>query len=354
MKNDKATKIIKMTFLFFLAMSITAFADNKSEKVLDEQSFPVNPNAELAIDHEFGNLECTNWEKNEIAVKIVARVDSDDPDKVARAAEQIIYEIAGNRDRVSVRCRLNKKGKSTPNVSVDVIIMMPEEVRLDIKHKFGHGFIETARGISKVESEYGVMKIQALHSPESKVKIEFGEGHITHMAGGDLSVEYSSLWLGSTGDMTIGMSYSDGEVDKADKLYIRQEGGELEVSSANSITGSSGFGSLKIGTLADLLDMKSEYGNLTVRNVSSDFSSIKLKNSFGSSKLMIDEAATYQLDAEAESGSIDFPASLANITYRDKNMSQTKIKGTVGRATSTSSTVTIQSEYGSVNLLAIN
>ncbi len=354
MKNDNATKIIWMTFLFFLAMSVTAFADTKTEKVLEEQSFTVDPNVELAIDHEFGKLECTNWEKNEIAVRIIARVDSDNPEKVARATEQIVYEITGNSNRVSVRCRLDKKGKSSPDVSVDVMIMMPEEVRLDVKHKFGHGFIESARGISKVQSEYGVMKIQALHSPESKVKIEFGEGHITHMAGGDLSISYSSIWLGSTEKLNLGMSYSDGELDKADILYVKQEGGELEVSSVNTLTGSSGFGSLKIGTLADLLDIKSEYGSLTVRDVSSNFSSINLKNSFGSSKIMIDEAATYQLEAEAEYGSVDYPASLANITYSDKSMSQTKIKGTVGRAANASSTVTIQSEYGSVNLQAIN
>jgi hypothetical protein len=351
MKNTLATRIILLSLLFMAFTSFRGFADNKTERVLEDKTFPVKPDAELAIDHEFGNLECLNWDKDEISVKITARVDSDNPDKVEKALGRVSYDISGNSDRVSIRCRLNK-GNGNPNVSVDVQVMMPKTVSLDVKHKFGNGFIESAEGLSKIESQYGSMKIQELSSPESKVKIDFGEGKVTHMAGGDISVSYGSLWLGSSDRLTLDLSYSNGEIETVKILDVKQEGGELKLSSVDDISGSSGFGSLKIGNLNGSLDMRSEYGNLTVRSVSKDFSSINLKNSFGSGKLVISESATYQLDAEAEYGSVDFPESLANITYREKSMAEVKYKGIIGHAPEAKSTVTITSEYGSVNLLA--
>ena len=350
-KNIRIANLL-LVLVFITGTIFQSFGNGQTERILDEKSFPVKTNAELVIDHEFGNLECANWDKDEISVTIIARVDSENEDKIQKGISRISYEVSGNSDRVSVRCRVNNRGKWNQNVSVDVKIMMPEDVVLDVNHKFGKGFIETANGPSKVHSEYGSMKIKALNSAESKMKVDFGEGKITHMAGGSMSISYSKIWVGTAGNLSLNMEYSNGEIEEADHLTVKQEGGDLKIESLAHIEGSSGFGSLKIGSLTKSLDIDSEYGSLTVRDISKDFSSIRVNNSFGSTKLIIDEDATYQLNAEAEFGSVDFPSSLANITYREKSINKTIYKGIIGNGQVAQSTVTVNSEYGSVKLIA--
>ena len=47
-----------------------------------------------------------------------------------------------------------------------------------------------------------------------------------------------------------------------------------------------------------------------------------------------------------------FPTSMANITYQEKTLNKTIFKGIVGHGQVAQSNVTVNSEYGSVKLIA--
>ena len=175
-------------------------ARSETEKTVAEKTFPVSANAELVIDHEFGVLECKNWDRNEISVTIIARIDSENEEKIEKALSRIKYEISGTKNRVNISCTINNKGinNGNPNISVDVLINMPTSVRLDVKHKFGKAFIEEVDGISKISSEYGALTIGSLNAADSKVKVAFGEGNVTNFEGGTISVSYSKFHLGES------------------------------------------------------------------------------------------------------------------------------------------------------------
>lgn len=355
----KLNKIKQLTAISILLLLVTGLTTNLSaksetEKIVAEKTFKVNPDAQLMIDHEFGTLECKNWEKNEISVKIIARIDSDDEEKIDKALSRVQYDLNGTSDKVAVTCSLNNKGSNNrnANVSINVEIMMPRNLRLDVKHKFGSGYIGEVDGISKVVSEYGSMTIGGLNAPDSKIKISFGEGTVNHLAGGDIQISYSKFDLGETAKISINSEYSDISIEEARQIALESEGGDVKIGKVDRITGSSEFGSLKIDQLTTALDIRSEYGSLVVKGISSSFSDIIVQNSFGSTKLFIDDDATYSIDAEAEFGSIEYPESLAKITYREKTTSTAKYKGVIGKDAQPKSTVQLSSDYGSISLIA--
>lgn len=351
-----ANKVTLMSIVFLLlaGVSTNLSAKSETEKVVVEKTFKVNPGAQLMVDAEFGTLECKNWDKNEISVKIIARIDSDNEDKISKAMSMVEYNLSGNSDKVAVASTLNNKGNNNrgPSLSIDVEIMMPRNVRLNIEHKFGKGYIEEADGISKVVSEYGAMTIGGLNAPESKLKISFGEGNISRFAGGNIQISYSKFTLEETGKVTVNSEYSDISIESAQQLSLNAEGGDSEIGKVDRISGTSEFGSLKIGELTAALDIQTEYGSLIVRDVHKDFSDIVVHNSFGSTKLFVDDDACYSLDAEAEFGSIDYPESLANFTYREKTTSKVKYQGIIGKDSQARSSMKLSSDYGSINLIA--
>lgn len=353
-KKLKQITAISLIFLLVAGLTTNLSAKSETEKIVAEKTFKVNPNAQLLIDHEFGTLECKNWEKNEISVKITARISSDNEDKIEKALSRVQYDLSGTGDKVAVTCSLNNKGNNNrnANVSVDVEIRMPRDLRLDVKHKFGSSYIGEVDGISKVVSEYGSMTIGGLNAPESKVKISFGEGNLDRFGGGSIQISYSKFNLGQTTKVTVNSEYSDISIDAAEQISLKAEGGDVFIGKIDRITGNSEFGSLKIDELTIALDITTEYGNLIVKNISSDFSDIVVQNSFGSAKLFIDDDATYSFDAEAEFGSVDYPKSLATLNYREKTTTSTRYKGVIGKDSQARSSVQLNSEYGSIHIIA--
>jgi len=344
---------LSLFLLLIAGFSTKVTAKSETEKVVAEKTFKVNPDAQLMIDSEFGRLECRNWDKNEISVKIIARIDSDNEDKINRVLDRVDYNLSGNSDKVAVTCTLNNKGNNrSPNLSIDVEVMMPRGVSMDVEHKFGKGYIEQADGISKVVSEYGAMTIGGLNAPDSKLKISFGEGNVDHFGGGNIYISYSRFSLTETTDVDVNAEYSDVSIESARQVSLKAEGGDSKFGKVDRISGTSEFGSLKIDELTKALNIKTEYGSLIVKDVHKDFSDIVIHNSFGSAKLFIDDDACYSIDAEAEFGSIDYPESLANLTYREKTTSNVKYKGIIGKETQARSSMQLSSEYGSINLIA--
>jgi len=355
MKRIKLINTATTLSLFLLLVagfSVQVSAKSETEKIVAEKTFKVNPDAQLMIDSEFGRLECKNWDKNEISVKIIARIDSDNEDRINKALNRVDYSLSGNSDKVSVTSTLNNKGNNRNNISVDVEVMMPRTVRMNVEHKFGKGYIEEAGGVSKVVSEYGAMTIGSLNALESKIKISFGEGNVGYFGGGNIYIDYSKFNLEETVDADIEAEYSDITIKSARQILLEAEGGDSKIGKVERISGTSEFGSLKIDGLQTALDIRTEYGSLVVKDIHKDFSDIVVKNSFGSAKLFIDDDACYSIDAEAEFGSIDYPESLANLTYREKTTSSVKYKGIIGKDSQARSTIRLSSDYGSINLIA--
>ena len=145
-------RIAIITLLILVIGAGNNYGKDDTEKVLYENSFEVNENALLTVSHEMGNLNCKNWDKNEISVKILATAETNDPEKASKAFNRVQFEVSGNRDKVDVLCKLKstKNGKGEVSPQLDVIIFMPESVRLDVEHKFGNAYIEKAAGQSAV------------------------------------------------------------------------------------------------------------------------------------------------------------------------------------------------------------
>ena len=126
----------------------------------------------------------------------------------------------------------------------------------------------------------------------------------------------------------------------------------MKIGHVNMISGKSSFGSMTIDGLNNSLRIDSDYGSLVVRNIEKDFTDIVVTSDYGSAKLFIDDNATYFIDAKSTYGSIEYPKSLANLTYREKTTSKTVYKGIVGKEKQANSTVQLSSNYGSIDLIA--
>ncbi len=348
-------KVTATIFIFLFSGIISnLYSEEWTEKVVVDKKIEINKNAKLIIDHEFGNVRCKNWDQNAISVKVTIRVKTNDAQKAEKIINNVIVDVKGNRSEVVARCDLNQKkhGDKNVKVTIDFDIYMPETISLELEHQFGTAYIESVSGPTSISSEYGSLEIMSLSNTENDFEIKFGEANIKHISEGDLEIGYSQLELLNADIISIESEYSDISIDNAKSISLELEGGNVTIDKVGKLDAESSFSNLEIQYISESLTAETNYGNLVIKNVDKDFSSITIDNEFGAVAVNIDKNAIYNLLAEGEYCSFTYPDEIANISYKKESHSSTLIKGVVGKGANAKSTLNITSEYGSVNIEA--
>lgn len=348
-------KVTATIFIFlFSGMMSNIYSEEWIDKVVVDKKFDVKPNAKLIIDHEYGNVRCVNWDKNEISVKVTVRVKTTDADKAAKIIDRVIADVDGSINKVEATCDLNQNlhGNNKLQVMIDFDIYMPSTVSFELDQKFGTAYIESVTGPANISSEYGSLDIGSLSNTETNLELEFGQAIIKRIATGNIEVSYSSFKLIASENITIEAEYSDVIIDNATSISMELEGGNANIGIVDILTVKTNFSNLEVQQVNSSVVAETEYGSFTIAGVDKDFSSIVIKNEFGAVDVSIDKDANYSLDAKSEYGSIGYPEKLSDLSYKKVGHASTIIKGVVGKGTNPKSKLLIESEYGSVDISA--
>jgi len=345
----------KIAFLLILSLiiSVTTSAREKIEKVLVDEKFEVNKGALLQIDHQYGTVDCKNWSENSISVKVTAKVETSNSDKARRIFDAIKINLSGNRNGVSVESDINNSAfkNGNNNMSVDIEIFMPTSVRLNLNHEFGNAYVEIVEGDSEISVEYGSLEVIELKGESNSIEIGFGNADLGYIKSGEIEIDYSNVEIEKSQLLSIEADYSNLSIDKVGELEIENEGGQVEIGKVSNLSLSSKFSDFKIGELQNSLSGETEYGSLSVKKIRAGFTQIEVENSFGSVSMYFEPECTFNLVAEMEYCTLNYPDDAADFSKRIVSSSaDSYYEGTFGNGPEVNSRVEISSEYGGVSI----
>jgi len=346
-------KKLAILLILSLIISVTTSAREKIEKVLVDEKFEVNKGALLQIDHQYGTVDCKNWSENSISVKVTARVETSNSDKARRIFDAIKINLSGNRSGVAVESDINNSAfkNGNNNISVDIEIFMPTSVRLNLNHEFGNAYVEIIEGDSEISVEYGSLEVIELKGGSNSIEIGFGNADFGYIKSGEIEIDYSNVEIEKSEQLSIEADYSNLSIDKVGELEIENEGGQVEIGKVSNLSLSSKFSDFKIGELQNSLSGETEYGSLSVKKIRADFSTIEVENSFGSVSMYFEPECTFDLVAEMEYCTLNYPDDVADFSKRIvSSSSDSYYEGTFGNGSGTNSRVEITSEYGGVSI----
>ena len=351
MKTLRIATILAATLFFILGQATNALANNEGEKVLLEKSFDVNANASLEIDHEFGKVICTNWNKDVIAVRVTAKWKTGDESKIQKMIDKVELDVHGDRNGVDIRCKPGHKHSNGNNsLSLVLEIQMPRSVSLELSQKFGFALIEIVDGPADISSEYGSLQITELNNAQNKINVEFGDGKIKHLTAGDVDISYSEFRLETAGNISLNSEFSNITISqKVKTLSMELEGGNLTLNKVGELILEAQYSNTEINEIITSLSLESEYGGVEINYVSPEFKSISIENDYGSVDVRIDEEASYTFEAESKYGDISYPEKSATFSYRKSTSTGFSGQGKIGKGEPKSS-VSIENSFGSVSI----
>jgi len=347
-------KTIKL-FLAIVTIMVFSFqvtiAKEEFKKTITK-SFEINKDATLALKNKFGKIHCENWDKNTISIEVEITVEAEGQDKANKYFDRIDIDINGAKERVSVTTHFDDKlFKGNDNeISVDFMIKMPASVSLELDHKFGDVILQDVQGNSSIEIGFGSLKAKSFGGTQNDIEMQYSEGYIEYVKNAELELQYSELEINEVSSMSAESKFSELNIGKIDVLTLESGYDDDFIGSVRDFDVEGEFSDVEVRSLSDRLIADFDYGELSVKEIGSNFELVEITNSFSGASLGFNPDASFRLSATIKMGDLTYPRNRASISVVDLSYTSNKYEGIIGNGDSPSSKVIIEAKHSGVNL----
>ena len=340
----------KLIAALFVVSIITAGTSASAEEFTKEfrNAWHTSEVTGLEVDNRFGEVRVNN-NTDSVTVEVVVSVEGTNEKRLNELLDQIEVEFKKSGSTASAVTKIEGRLKGSNNLSIDYVVHIPSDKDLKITNRYGNTIVGELSGNGDFTSKYGNFTAYDLSTPEDgtlKLTLAYGNASIGEASFLNADVSYSPISIEEIKKLKINSKYSTISVEEGGeiKAVSRYDKYNCEELVSFSIEGK--YTHIKIDELDKKLEAEGSYGSIKVGEISSDFESIHITNSYGQISLGLDDAS-YSLDASCNYCGISYPEDEFTGDRIKENNSRT-IKGKVG--SESGGTVYVKSRYGEIRL----
>ncbi len=336
--------------LFALGMFATGLKAGAEEKVKKlHQSWTINSVQAMDISNKYGDVIINDFGGDSITIDVEVTVEAPNERKANELLDLIDVDFGKRGSTASAITIIDNDFKSRQKFNIDYRVNIPSGKDLIISNKYGNTIVNELGADGDFNIQYGNFSANGLNAPpnrDMKLQLAYGKADIGSVSSMFVEVKYSTMNIGEAGDMEIESKYSVLNIEEAKVVKIVSKYDTFDFEEIGDLSANTKYSHLKIEELKRSIAVESDYGGISVDEVSAGFGSISIKNSYGRIRLGLDDAS-YSLDASCDYCDIFFPEdSFAGNRIKD-NHTQT-LQGKVGSGES--GTVYVRSRYGDIKL----
>ena len=357
--------IYKITLLLLLFPLITVANTNKKKheknKVI-KKTFSVNADARVSLNNRYGNLNITTWDKNRVEIEVTITVKGDDLDAVEDKLSSIHIAFNATVYDVDVKTIFSdnksnwswwKKSKNI-NYKINYVVKMPKTNSVDLENDYGNIYLDKLSGKADINCDYGKISVGELLANNNDINLDYcATSTINYMKSGDINIDYSKLNIENSKNLRVNADYSTLKLDKAGVLDFNCDYGAVSVNDADDIHINSDYTSMRFGTIRKNLNVDTEYGSVTVKNLAKDFENVVINGQYAGIRIGVEPGAVFDFELDLQYAGLKKDADKMDFFKRISKPSKKYYEGKYGKGTSTSR-LKIKSQYGGVSITENN
>lgn len=344
---------VVFTILALGLLSGNAFAlTGVREKKLSKH-YTVSNGDKLSIDNRYGKVHINTWDKNEVTVDVVIRIEAKNDDKAQQLLDRINISERNAGHEISYVTEIkNNKVVNLANqkMSIDYTINAPRKNALDITNKFGNVYLDDFDGSLQMDVSYGALKTEKIGGDDKYIKVAFGSASIESLDRGKVEVSYSALNINKAQKLDVLNKFGKSTIGSIQDLKINQQYGDLQLGTVERINGTVSFAGLDVDKLLKSADMNLKYcSRADFGYLGSSVDLVKLNASFGSVFCHVDDDASLAVDINVNFGQVSNHSRYVNLTSSkpdDDSRNAVSYTGKIGRG---SGKMQLNVSYGNIN-----
>lgn len=342
-----------MGLMLAILPSLSVAQSAEKEKRISK-SYKVNDNRlEFSVRNKFGRIQIATWDKPQIDVEVVIKVNNRSESRADKMLEQINVTIMESSQAISFETRIegSLNNRNNEEFEINYNVKMPSNLPLKVKNSFGDTYIANYDGPAALDIAYGNIKGEEFRG-DLDLDLAFGDGDIRSARKSDLTVKYSKLEMGKVANAVINQQFSDLEIGELQDVSLDSKYGNIEFGRLNNITGKVSYSGFELDYLAKSMDLVTSYsGDFTVRRVSKGFQRINLDGKFGSFDISLENGANASVEATLKYCDMSYSGVPFDFSYVVKDHNSKEYRGKLG--TGQGGSIRITSDYGDVRVRTV-
>lgn len=322
-------KFIQLFLLISLPLMAVASPSDRGDKEYEKkitESFSINNDALIQFDTRHGNITIKEGSGNKAVFEITISTDADNQEDANEIFDAIQVRFDDKPSSIFVETDLdfdNRKNKSwwsnifggwnnSVSFQIDIDVMVPSTVALDIEHSFGDVIIPTMDNDLEIELKHGSGRFSNING-NADVSIQHGKVKMGDAHDMRIECHHSDYTMGIGREIEVDISHSDFEIDQANSLEFDARHSDFVIGKVNKIITDSGhsdfeieeasyaefetsFGDIEIEWLGNegLFDL--QHSSVDIEEISSDATQIEIDGAHSNVDLQIDHS--FALDYE--------------------------------------------------------
>lgn len=337
----RALAIVSLSFLFL------GTRPNQEKSRVIEKTFAASSATTLKVLNSFGNVNVVEWDRPEIAIKVIIYTTETDPEKAIKLLNKVEIDIRNSGADISYVTRIEEQLKGT--IQVDYEVLMPVIARMELTNSFGNirmGVTGTPISMALSYGELEAVEFGAF----ADLKLDFISGSIGYFKAGKMLISYSKLEVDRVQKMDLTSKFSDLQFEFVDDIKAQIKYGELEIEEANTLVADVHFAGLEIDWIKSILMVEGNYvSDFQVNKLNSSFKQFEFKGQFSPIYLKLEEGLS--ADFEFDLGYSELNNLAPQVSYRTqiREMGKSEFAGSFGAGDS-NRIIKIESSNGNVKI----
>jgi hypothetical protein len=333
--------------LFSPAQAGSIFGQEYSKTVKKE--FNLDANGTLDLNNIYGKIDVKTWDQNRVKIEVIITVRAKNESSAEDVFDRIEILMSGSNSFAKAETKIDTdKGSwwssrnEKSDFTVDYEVFMPRSANLELANKYGDVFVDQLDGRASVSLKYGNCRMEGVNND---LNFSLGYGNATVVKAKDVNADlsYCKMRLEETRDLEVNSKYSRVTLNAGNDVRsfskydtykigvinsLRSEGkyDNYEIDAVEEIVALSKYTDFRIQRVADKMDMDLQYGGVSVENVARGFAEVRLAGRYTDYKIIVEEGASYQLEATADYAGISYPSDM-NITYEKDKGTYHEVEG---------------------------
>ncbi|MDC8004059.1 hypothetical protein POV27_08340 [Aureisphaera galaxeae] len=326
-------------------------------KTLNKE-YTVNADAGLRVDNSYGNIDIVSWSENRTVIEVVITTNGNNEEKVQDKLERIDVDFSGSASLVTAKTifkgRKNNswsfwKKNNNVRMEINYTIKVPATNYVDLSNDYGAISINKLQGNCKISCDYGQVNIGQLMADNNYLSFDYtNNSSIEYMKSGKINADYSGFTLEKVEELELNADYTKSEILNARSIDYSNDYGKISVGGVDNITGRGDYIPLKVEELRGDMNVNSDYGSVTVKNITASAGDITIQSDYAGIKLGFDSGYNFDFFIDLSYASLSGKEDL-EVMKSAKDHSSKSYSGYHGSQNS-GNTININSDYGGVSL----
>jgi len=347
-------KIIVFAVLIILMIPAYVAAQFTETKQINKR-FKVTPETRIEITNKYGKVKINTWNKDSIVFDIKIKVEDKKLSKLEKQISEVDFDFINSQHFITARTKIGENQssfskevtnfketvlQSDGKIDIDMTVWMPKTNQLKVENKFGDVYIDDFAGEIDIILSNGNLKSHDFEG-KANLKLSFGDATINQMKTGRLDCNYSEVYIKKADKLQIISKSSDFEITEINELNTESRRDKFRIQLINVLDARGSFSNYRVSELTNNLKLKTEYGDLDIERVATDFKALNIESKSTDINLGFNEKSEFGFEITHTKSQINFDSKMEikKQEVLDEKEKKVKLTGNFGSNTKTNKLV---------------